>query len=66
MRFSCAQETWVPNPENDARRQLSLPFRVRSDNLAHQRENPLWLVINFYVNIEFDVMILWLLIEGNL
>ena len=66
MYFSCAQETWVPKPENDARRQPSLPFGVRGDNLVHQRENPLWLVIHFYVNIEFDVLVLWLLMEGNL
>ena len=66
MRFSCAQETWVPKPENNARRQLGLPFGVRDDNLVHQRENPLWLIIHLYVNIEFDVQILWLLVEGNL
>lgn len=66
VRLGRAQETWVPKPQNDARRQLGLPFGVRGDNPIHQRENLLWLVLHLYVNVEFDMLIFWLLIESNL
>ena len=51
----------MPEPEDDTRRQHCLPFGIRGDDLVHQGENPVWVVGYFYVNVKFDVLILWLL-----
>jgi hypothetical protein len=64
MHLGRAHEAWVPNPEDDAGRKSGLPFWERGNNPVHQNENPLWLIVHFYVNVEFDMLVLWLLVDN--
>jgi len=61
MHLGRAHEAWVPNPENDAGSKSGLPIWEGGDDPVHQNENPLWFIVHFYVNVEFDMLVLWLL-----
>jgi hypothetical protein len=50
----------MPESEDDTRCQLVLPIGVRGNRLIHQHEDPFWLVVHFYINVELDVLILGL------
>jgi len=60
-RFSKRDETRVPQTKEDARGKHTLPVGLRGDDLVHQPEETIWVVLNFNVHVELDLLILGLL-----
>jgi hypothetical protein len=50
----------MPQPEKDTGGELCLPVRLRGDNLVHERKEPVRIILNFHVNVKFDVLVLGL------
>lgn len=55
----------MPKSQKDTRGKVGLPGRLCGDDVVHQREEPLWIVLDLDVNVELDVLVLGLW-EGKL
>jgi hypothetical protein len=50
----------VPEPEKNARGKHCLPVGLRRDNLVHERKKAVRIILNFHVDVEFDMLVLGL------
>jgi len=60
-RFSKRDKTRMPQTKEDARGKQSFPVGLRGDNIVHQPEELIWVVLNLNVHVELDLLILGLL-----
>lgn len=53
-------ETWVPQTKKDAWGKHALPVGLLGDNVVHQPEEAIRVILNFDVHVEFDLLVLGL------
>lgn len=51
------QKPWMPETEKDPRCKGSLPGGLSGDNVIHEFEQPVGVVLNFDVYIKLDVLV---------
>ncbi len=64
-RFSKRDKTRMPQTKEDARGKHSLPVGLRGDDVVHQPEELIWVVLNLNVHVELDLLILGLLMDDE-
>lgn len=60
-RLSKGNKTRVPEPKQDPGCKLGFPVGLLRDNVMHEREQTVRVILNLDVNVEFDVLVLRLM-----
>jgi hypothetical protein len=47
----------MPQAKQEARSKFCLPVRLGGDNLVHERKEAIRIILNFHVNVKFDVLV---------